>query len=421
MPKKIKLNDKDCAYILNRYNQLISLQELSAELSCSRTIITAAIIRAGGTIRGRGRLSSSKTVAPVLLEKLEILSSLLSTPSLNDDVQSLIVRYIMKFNDGRTFGKIDRQYAYSGLLSQFRKDHLEANYYIMGRLWRAVYSSVTYKNIKLADFGVSAKDVDFCISKLSKEDKLRIKKWVIGHTYIQTPNEVGVHSVVRECEKTINSVVNSKLRFSYQYDPCYDKEDLVSYLRSVAYKVALKYDWEVHEGKFAFEKCLNFTRRSLWNAAYLLIKQNTSSDYNRITKVDSDQRVYQITTISLESNAEDEEGFLDLQDRIGVPADTSVEVEDLVASLRGNFPAVGRFLSLEFEDIPAFSEFVLKETGVDENSLYIDDFEMWRKLAMQFSGLDDPQNSAAKRQTLLELGLTDQSEDYTQLEVKRNE
>ena len=400
--KKIVISPEECERIRKRYEEPTPLLEMEKEFGYSRPILRTAIVEAGGAIRSRGKLRKAIKCVPVLKNKMHTLSQMLGH-SLNDDVIQLLVDYVLRFNDGRTFGKIDRRYDYNGILSQFRKDHLEPNYYIMGKLWRAVYRLVTYEGTNLAPYNVAEYDVNLCLKYLSEENRKRIIEWTKYRRYVYLPNEEGVHKVVASCEKSITSIVNSKLRFIHKYDPCYEKEDLEGYLRGIAYKVALKYDWEMVRGSFDFEKCLNYTKRSLWNAAFLLIKQNTSKDYARLAKVDTDQRVYQVTTISLDSAPEDD--WASIQDRIGTEQDSFSEVVDLVENMDHKCPGIKKYLNLEMENDPVFSAFVLNTTGMDENDLYVRDFNKWRMLAMHFSGIGSAARKKLKRQVLKELGL----------------
>jgi hypothetical protein len=285
---------------------------------------------------------------------------------------------------------------------------LEASYYVMGRLWRAVYRTVSFRNVNLAPYGVSEVDVQICLDSLTRENRKKIRSWVRKTKYVHLPNEDGVHKVVEACEKAMKSIVNSKLRFIYQYDPCYEREDLISFLRIVAYRVALKYDWEMLDGEFAYEKCLNYTKRSMWNAAFLLIKQNTSDDYRRLAKVDTDQRLYQITTISMDSPVDDE--WLHIQKKLGEPEDRSIEVRDLANRIGKDEVRFFEYLRLEVEDVPEFTEFVMKETGQDENDLYVNSYKEWRELALRFAGITKAeQRRAIKYRALKEIGLFDRS------------
>jgi hypothetical protein len=367
-----------------------------------------------------------RKVEPVFQNKLQVLSQLLEEKNrkekgepLNEEVLKTLVDYVLGFNDGRTFRKIDRRYDYEGTLSEFRKDHLEASYYAMGRLWRAVYRTVAFRNVNLAPYGVAEVDVQMCLDTLTRENRKRIRSWVRKNKYVHLPNEEGVHRVVENCEKAMKSIVNSKLRFIYQYDPCYEKEDLISFLRIVAYRVALKYDWEMLDGEFAYEKCLNYTKRSMWNAAFLLIKQNTSDDYRRLAKVDTDARLYQITTISMDSPVDDE--WLHIQKRLGEPEDRSLEVMDLAKRIGKDEIRFFDYLRLEVEDVPEFTEFVLKQTGKDENDLYVNCYMEWRELALRFSGITKrKQRQAIKRRALKELGIRDRSKANTPKEARRS-
>jgi hypothetical protein len=351
----------------------------------------------------------------VLSNKLAQLSEILGEP-INADVTKTIVNYALRHNDGRTFRKIDRRYNYDGALSQFRREHLEASYYIMGRLWRAVYRAVLLerdgrRRVQAADFGVATKDVNLCLSVLDDEDRAKILAWVDKTgDYVHLPNEDGVQRVVAECEKVMKSIVGSKLRFIYKYDPAFEQEDLVSYLRVVAYRVAVKYDWEKIDGAFAYLKCLNYTKRSLWNAAYLLIKENTSEDYKRLAQVGTGEREYQVTTISMDSSPDcDIDDWLSMEQVLGEAPDTSVEVLELVDLVADD--KLLKYLRLEFEDVPEFSEFVMTETGTEENTLYNEDYKQWRKLAMKFAGLLKAEDRAKyKRLIRKEMGLWDNSQ-----------
>ncbi len=414
MPKVIKLNDVECQVIRKRYEQKVSLEEMRDEFGYSRTVLTKAVRRAGGHIRQRGRMLVPFKVEPVFKNKLAVLAELIHKDReglpepLNDEVLATLVDYVLGFNDGRTFRKIDRRYDYEGILSEFRKDHLEASYYVMGRLWRAVYRSICLRNVNLAPYGVAGEDVHLCLDHLTKENRKKIRSWVRKTQYVHLPNEEGVHRVVEACEKAMKSIVNSKLRFIYQYDPCYEKDDLISFLRIVAYRVAIKYDWEMLDGEFAYEKCLNYTKRSMWNAAFLLIKQNTSDDYRRLAKVDTDARLYQITTISMDSPVDDE--WLHVQKRLGEPEDRSIEVLDLAKRIGKDEARFFDFLRLEDEDVPEFTEFVMKETGQDENDFYVNSYKEWRELALRFSGITRAeQRRAIKYRALKEIGIFDRA------------
>ncbi len=420
----IRLTDAECRVIRSRYETGVSLDEMGEEFRHSRTVLRKAVMRAGGDIRCRGRTILENTAEPVFKNKLKVLSGLLEEKKrkekgepLNDDVLKTLVDYVLGFNDGRTFRKIDRRYDYDGTLSEFRKEHLEASYYVMGRLWRAVYRSVSFKNVNLVPYGVAEEDLRTCLGALTPENRKKIRKWVRKNKYVHLPNEEGVHRVVEACEKSMKSIVNSKLRFIYQYDPCYEKEDLISFLRIIAYRVALKYDWEMLDGKFAYNKCLNYTKRSMWNAAFLLIKQNTSDDYRRLAKVDTDQRLYQITTISMDSPVDDE--WLHIQKRLGAPEDRSIEVTDLARRINKDEVSFFKYLRLEVEDVPEFTEFVMKEVGQDENDLYVNSYKEWRELALRFSGITQPkQRRAIKYRVLKEIGLWDLSRMKTPKEEK---
>lgn len=407
MPKSITFTDAQARAIRTRYEQLVPIEKLRKEFGYSHPILRNAILQAGGTIRHRGPVRDRRAKIPVFKNKLKVLEGLLNE-SINEEVLKTLVDYTLGFNDGRTFRKIDRHYGYDGTLSQFRKDHLEASYYVMGRLWRAVYRSVTFARVNLANYNVAEEDVKICLGAITPADRKAIRRWVKNTEYVHLPNEEGVHAVVKACEKTMVTIVNSKLRFIHQYDPCYEKEDLISFLRIVAYRVALKYDWEMLDGEFAFDKCMNYTKRSMWNAALLLIKQNTSPDYQRLVKVDTDQRLYQITTISMDAPADDE--WLNIQKRLGEPEDRSLEILDLTNSLGQSDPKFFEYLRLEIEEVPAFSEFLMKKTGREENALYVEDYKQWRELALRFSGISKAtQRKAMKRHVLREMGMWDRS------------
>ncbi len=403
MSRTVTFSDDELQAIRRRYeDEKVPLSQLSREFGHSRPIITKAVVQAGGRIRPRGY---QKVEGPTLGDRLRELERILREP-INDEVLKTVVDYALGFNDGRTFRKIDRRHGYEGALSQFRKDRLESSYYVMGRLWRATYRVLTHKNVRLADFGVDGEDIRLILSVLDEEQRESIRTWVKTHKYIWLPNDEGVQSVVEACEKTYKSIVNSKLRFIYQYDPAYEKDDLISELRLIAFKVAQKYDWEVEDGKFAYEKCLNFTRRSLWNAAYLLIKQNTSDEYKRLERVDTDQRLYQITTISMDSPLDDE--WVHIQKKLGEPEDTTVEIKDLVTQIGDD--KLMLFLRLETEDVPEFDEFVRTEAGHEENDLYTDDYPRWRELALRFAGISSREDRVAiKRRVRKEMGLWDRA------------
>ena len=408
MPIKIKLSVEERQAIRVRYEQPVTLKKMAAEFGYSQPFLRQVVLQAGGSIRPRGRRPDTEPkrqnkaiVGPTFHERLVELEEILQEP-LNSEVTKTLVDYALGFNDGRTFRKIDHKYGYEGALSQFRKDRLEASYYVMGRLWRAVYRTITYKNVRLADYGVTENDVQICLSNIEPEDRRIIRAWVKSYKYVYLPNETGVHKVVEACEKAMKSIVNSKLRFICQYDPAYEKEDLISFLREVAYKVALKYDWEMEKGKFDFDKCVNYTKRSLWNAAFLLIKQNTSEDYRRLAKIDTDQRLYQITTISMDSPVDDE--WVHIQKKLGTPEDRTLEINDLVIKM--NDKKLIKYLRLEVDDIPEFNDFVQKETGREENDLYVGDYNKWRELALIFSGITKKsERISIKRRVRTEMGL----------------
>jgi len=278
----------------------------------------------------------------------------------------------------------------------------------MGRLWRAVYRAVLLESegkgkVKAFDFGVTPKDVDLCLSFLTEDDRTRIINWLRDNPdYVYLPNEAGIQRVVSSCEKTMKSIVASKLRFIYKYDPAYEAEDLVNYLRIVAYRVAAKYDWEKIDGSFAYTKCLNYTKKSLWNAAFLLIKENTGESYSRLARIGSDEREYQITTVSINSGMGDDD-WIALEQTLGEEADTSVELRDLVEGVADE--SLLQYLRLEHEDVPEFTEFVFKETGQDENDLYAENYSKWRELAQKFSGLSKCDSQIYRDKIVQELGI----------------
>lgn len=407
MASKLKLTYAQRAAILRRYEEFVCLEQLVVEFGFCRPTITRIIREVGGVIRERRKVTEidtqkPQTVVPSLFKaKIAELTARVGGP-LDPVILKTLVDYSLGFNDGRTFRKIDRKLDLPGTMSQFRKEHLEGNYYIMGRLWRAVYRHLAYGD-SIEQYGVTAEDVQTCLDHLSPEIEKEIIQWTLSTDYVYLPNEQGVQSVVKDCEQTIKTVVNKKLRFIANYDPCYEKEDLEGFLRIIAYKVATQYDWEIENGKFAYARCLNFTKRSLWNASSLFIKQNTSENYRRIVRTDSDVRTYDITTLPLEENH-----VRDLADPMAEMS--SFEVKELVQTLSQEDPAFAQYLNLEFEDVPAFSEFVMKSTGQEENALYTSDFEAWRELAMRFSGITKAsQRKAIKRRALKGLGIWDES------------
>jgi hypothetical protein len=68
------------------------------------------------------------------------------------------------------------------------------------------------------------------------------------------------------------------------------------------------------------------------------------------------------------------------------------------------------YLRLEVEDVPEFTEFVMKETGQDENDLYVNSYKEWRELALRFAGITKAeQRRAIKYRALKEIGLFDRS------------
>lgn len=416
--------------IQGRYAAGVSLDRITREYGLPRYVVREIITKGGGIIRGKGRPARVKA-EPVLANKLKILAETLGEP-VNDDVLRTIVLYAMKHNDGRTFRKIDRRYDYDGALSAFRRDHLESSYYFMGRLWRYAYRAVAKdKMIQFTDYGVAKEDAHLVMKVLAAEEqdvqslllsdskdgkkaraagtvssKDRIRAWLVeAGEYVHLPNEECVHRIVQDCEKTMNTIVNSKLRFVWQYDPAFEKSDLVSYLRVIAYRVAMKYDWEMLDGAFNYVKCFNYTNRSMWNAATLLIKEvGDGGVHSRLTKMDTDERVYQVTTISMDTPQNDE--WISIESKLGEEADTTVEVKDLISSITDQ--RLHDFLRLEHEEVPGFAEFVLKESGKDENELYTDDYDKWRQLAQHFAGLLTPEDRAPIKQAILtDMGMWD--------------
>lgn len=406
MLKLNEVSDTDKTIIVAKYKRGVSMGSLSVEYGCTRYIIRKIITANGGVVRDRGRPTTRELVAPVLKEKLLILEEILGEP-VNHDVLKTIVDYALKHNDGRTFRKIDRRYNYNGAFSAFRRDHLESSYYIRGRLWRYMYRAVVANKIQYSDYGIAGEDARLCMSVLTDADKLRITEWVAKTgEYVHLPNEDGVHRVVQDCVKTIQQIVGKKLRFIYQYDPAFEKEDLVSSLMVIAYRVAIKYDWEMLNDAFDYTKCLNYTKRSLWNAAFLLIKENTGEDYRRLEQINSSERLYQVTTISLDTPAEDE--WMAIEGKLGEAPDTSLEVKDLISSITDQ--RLHDFLALENEDVPEFAEFVTKETGEDENDLYNSDYSKWREMAHRFAGLMTSEDRGqAKRHVRVQMGIVDPS------------
>ena len=423
-----QLTPEECQKIRSLYERPMSLKLLKESEYPRRGVIALAkaIRLAGGAIRSRGRVPAKHSLAtfsdpvievpivdvePVFSNKLEELEAILGflkpaepPPPLNNEVVETVLDYALGFNDGRTFRKIDRRYNYEGRLSQFRKDHLENNYYIMGRLWRAIFRSVTYRNINLQPYGVAPSDVKFCVDFLSDEKKRKIRKWVKTTPHVHLPNERGVHEVVAKCEKTLKSIVNQRLRFIVKYDPCHDTEDLISFLRLIAYRVAVKYDWEMESGRFAFEKCLNYTKRSLWNASSLMVKQNTSEEYARLVRVDSGERIYQTTTISIDSNDE----WLSFEKNLSAPEDRTVEIVDLLKKV-GDDKLI-QYLRLDIEDVPEFDVFVRERTGRSEEDVYAKNYAEWRVLALSFSGLTKKVDRLAyKRKMRKEMGTWEDS------------
>jgi hypothetical protein len=405
MLKLKEISAADKAIIVDKYKRGVSMDSLHKEYDCTRYIIRKVITTNGGYIRERGRPTTGGAT-PVLREKLILLAEILGEP-VNDDVLKTIVDYALKHNDGRTFRKIDRRYNYNGAFSAFRRDHLESSYYIRGCLWRYMYRAVVSKKTDFTDYGIAGEDARLCMSVLTDADKARITAWVanVGE-YVHLPNEEGVHKVVQDCTKTINQIVGKKLRFIYQYDPAFEKEDLVSSLMVIAYRVAIKYDWELLNGSFDYVKCLNYTKRSLWNAASAIIKENTGEDYKRLEQINSNERLYQVTTISLDTHLEDE--WLSIESKLGESPDTSLEVKDLISSITDQ--RLHDFLNLEHEDVPAFSAFVAEETGEDENALYNSDYSKWREMAQKFAGLLTREDRGqAKRHIRVQMGMVDHS------------
>ena len=404
---KTELTAENIEAIQKRYTAGVSLERLQKEYGTTRYIIRKIILQGGGEIRGRGRSLDRPKPEPVLAQKLALLEEALGEP-VNDDVLRTIILYALKHNDGRTFRKIDRRYDYDGALSAFRREQLESSYYFMGRIWRYAYRAVAKKKIQYSDYGIAKEDARLVMSVLTDDDRARILKWLDdAGEYVHLPNEDGVHRVVKDCMRTMNSIVGSKLRFVYQYDPAFEKSDLVSYLMVIAYRVAIKYDWEMKDGVFDYTKCLNYTNRSLWNAATLLIKEvGDGGIHSRLAKMDTDERVYQVTTISLDTPQEDE--WLSIESKLGEQPDSSIEVKSLISSITDQ--RLQEFLALDGEDNPAFNEFVLKESGKTENDLYADDYNKWRELAQRFAGLltkDD--RGPIKRAILDDMGMWDES------------
>jgi hypothetical protein len=65
---------------------------------------------------------------------------------------------------------------------------------------------------------------------------------------------------------------------------------------------------------------------------------------------------------------------------------------------------------LEHEDVPGFSEYVLKESGQKENDLYTDDYNKWRELAQHFSGLLTKEDRGPIKAAILsDMGIFDDS------------
>ncbi len=401
-----KLKAEKVKAIQTRYASGVSLERLQKEHGLTRYIIRKLILRGGGEIRGRGRLLNRPKPEPVLTQKLALLAETLgkrdadgSLLPVNDDVVRTIVLYALKHNDGRTFRKIDRRYGYEGALSAFRREQLESSYYFMGKIWRYVYRAVAKKKIQYSDYGIAKEDARLVMSVLTEADRERILAWLAeAGEYVHLPNEDGVHRVVKDCMKTMNTIVGSKLRFVYQYDPAFDKSDLVSYLLVIAYRVAIKYDFEMRDGAFDYTKCLNYTNRSLWNAATLLIKEiGDGGIHSRLSKTDTAERVYQVTTISLDTPQENE--WLSIEAKLGEQPDSTIEVRSLISSITDK--RLHEFLALDRENNPAFNEFVQKKTGKTETDIYSEDYDKWRQLAQQYTGLLTPQDRAPIKQAIL--------------------
>lgn len=124
--------------------------------------------------------------------------------------------------------------------------------------------------------------------------------------------------------------------------------------------------------------------------------------------MDTDQRLYQITTISMDSPVDDE--WLHIQKRLGQPEDRSIEVADLARRIGEDEDKFFGYLRLEVEDVPEFTEFIMKETGQDENDLYVNSYKEWRELALRFSGITRAeQRRAIKYRAMKEIGIFDSS------------
>lgn len=393
--------------IQTRYASGVSLERLQREFGVPRYDIRKLIVQGGGEIRGRGRPVDRPKPEPVLAQKLALLAETLGEP-VNPEVLRTIVLYALKHNDGRTFRKIDRRYGYEGALSAFRREQLESSYYFMGKLWRYAYRAVAKSKIQCTDYGIAKEDARLVMSVLNDEDRARILTWLEETgDYFHLPNEDGVHRVVKDCQKAMNQIVGSKLRFIYQYDPAFEKADLVSYLMVIAYRVAIKYDWELKEGAFDYVKCKNYTNRSLWNAATLLIKEvGDGGVHSRLAKMDTDERVYQVTTISLDTPQDDE--WLSIEAKLGERPDSSVEVKSLISSITDE--RLKDFLALDGENNPKFNDFVMEKTGKPENEVYANDFNKWRQLAQHFAGLLTSEDRAPiKRAILADMGMWDET------------
>ncbi|MHC4389493.1 MAG: hypothetical protein ACYSX1_12930, partial [Planctomycetota bacterium] len=125
-------------------------------------------------------------------------------------------------------------------------------------------------------------------------------------------------------------------------------------------------------------------------------------DYQRLAKVDMEQRLYQITTISIDAPLDEE--WTHVRKTLGARDDYLYEIRELITSIGDD--KLYRFLRLEVEDTPEFEAFVFKETGRDENELYVEDFNSWRVLAMRFVGITKRADRVPfKRKVLKELGM----------------
>jgi hypothetical protein len=98
--------------------------------------------------------------------------------------------------------------------------------------------------------------------------------------------------------------------------------------------------------------------------------------------------------------------WLSIESKLGEEADSSIEVKSLISSITDK--RLQEFLRLEDEEVPGFKEFVLKESGKDENDLYADDYNKWRELAQRFSGiLTKADRADIKRAILFDLDMFD--------------